>query len=129
MLESVPLIIASAKHLSDLATKAENAAIKMATADLVNQASDLKLEAANLKLRLSELTDENRQLKESLKISITKDHQMILREGHYYKSDDDGPFCTGCFDGKNKTIRLQKLSSAFAMAGNWLCPTCQNTFQ
>ncbi|CEP41608.1 Uncharacterised protein [[Clostridium] sordellii] len=50
--------------------------------------------------------------------------KQIYKDGAYWV-DNDGPFCTRCFDADSKHIRGKIHSSR----GEWYCPNCKTTWK
>jgi hypothetical protein len=96
---------------------------------------ELSLELAETQLKLSGHIRENDELKEQVVILQKKvetlenpDSKLIFKDGLYFTLEGDGPFCTGCYDDKRKTIRLTKLPYAKKALGKYGCPTCQSYY-
>lgn len=70
--------------------------------------------------KITELEADNKDLREQLKIK----GKLVPKENMYYmevNGDQDGPFCTSCWDSDHKLIRLH-ISRDFDSAK---CPTCK----
>jgi hypothetical protein len=92
---------------------------------------ELSLELAETQIKLSGHIRENDELKEQLgtlqkKIETLENPNstLTIKDGVYYNSESDGPFCTGCYDSKKKTIRLSELPSVMRVLGKYQCPIC-----
>jgi hypothetical protein len=92
---------------------------------------ELSLELAETQIKLSGHIRENDELKEQLvtlqkKVEILENPNLTLtiKDGLYYNSENDGPFCTGCYDSRKKTIRLSELPRAQKAFGKYKCPIC-----
>ena len=72
----------------------------MLLADLSNDLADAKIEAANLKIALAAYQEENDSLKKSLNHKLTQ--FPTLSEGAYKFNNEEGLFCTACFDTAQK---------------------------
>jgi len=70
--------------------------------------------------KLEKLEAENNSLKERLKI---KNDLKYLHNAYWLESNNDGPFCTRCWDKHNQLIRL-KDEKPFLK-----CPECSNSFE
>lgn len=81
--------------------------------------SDRIREIDDLREQITNLQKEN----ESLKDPKTK---LTVRDGAYYGQDDDGPFCTGCYDNNGKLIRITDITDAFMPMGKYRCPICKS---
>lgn len=77
--------------------------IAEATANL-----ELKSAIVDLKEQILDLREENLQLKE--KLSKRDNFNMRFEDNAYYNiladGKSDGPYCSGCWDGKNLAVRL-----------------------
>lgn len=71
---------------------------------------------------INKLEAENRQLREQLKL---RGHRRHERNSYWLSADDvqeDGPYCTCCWDEHDKQIRLHpRPNGAF-----YVCPSCKN---
>lgn len=115
------------KKLRELSKKIGDAEFKMLLADLSSELGDAKLEAANLKAQLAELKSINTDL--SQKLLARESSKPIVTEGVYSFADDpDGRFCTGCFDTKERRVRVTQQHPPFNVFGKWHCPACQAHF-
>jgi hypothetical protein len=92
---------------------------------------ELSLELAETQIKLSGHIRENDELKEQIitlqkKVEILNnpDLTLTIKDGVYYSSDNDGPFCTGCYDSKKQKIRLSELPSVMRVIGKYKCPIC-----
>jgi hypothetical protein len=131
-LRSLGAAVGLAKTVMDVAKKTDNAELIRAIADLNLEMATANLGMADLTNQLAELKQENIQLKgkiRELEESAKPERQLSIGEdGFYYDAIGDGPFCTGCFDGKGKTIRLQLESPPFTTFGKYKCPSCRLHF-
>jgi hypothetical protein len=104
-----------------------DADIKMLLADLSNELVDAKLAAANLKSELADCKSELTDLKE--KSAQTQSAKPEHFDGGYQFAEEDGLFCTGCFDSKRQKMRLASSKQHFDDAfGKWNCPVCKQYF-
>lgn len=85
------------------------------------------LEAQSQLLEMQEsiynLKSENTELKEKL---IIKEKLIHDRNSYWIEQDEgkkDGPFCTGCWDNKNKLIRLETNDASVYCK----CLVCENS--
>jgi hypothetical protein len=90
---------------------------------------ELSIELAETQVRLSDRITENHELKVQLvtlqkKVEVLENPNSILtiKDGVYYTSENDGPFCTGCYDDKLKTIRLSEMPLMQRGIGKYECP-------
>ena len=109
------------KKLKEVNEKVKNADVKMLIADLSMQLADAKIS-------ISELLDKNRALEEEIKSLKGKESEkLIYKNGAYYSSDGDGPFCPGCYDEKGKKYRIAIISADFEFTGIHKCTVCGKT--
>lgn len=100
--------------------------------NLAEGAHDLQLKEKLLDIQglIYDLQDENRELR--LKIEEMENNQFVSSEIEYkddaYYRNDEGPYCTNCWDVKQKLIRLSKLSSSFSRIGTHKCPNCETPY-
>jgi len=112
-----------AKKLNSLNKKIKDADFKMFIADL-------NIELANAKNNIAELIDENTKLKAEVeRLNYKKLETLQFKGGAYYNSNSDGPFCPGCYDGKQKISRLVENNPDFKFAGNYICSVCGKMFK
>ena len=123
ILSTIQTSIEIVTKLRTLSKKIEDAEFKMLLADLSNELADAKLEVANLKSALAEVKEENRKLTESA--AIKANETPTLKEGAYAFENQEGLFCTACYDTKQQKVRVTPLTSAFRTFGKWRCPSCK----
>jgi len=70
--------------------------------------------------KLARLEAENKSLKEKLRIN---DDLTYSNNAYWFKSDNDGPFCTRCYDKNKELIRLKYESPYYK------CPECNNLYE
>lgn len=111
--------------LRALSKKVEDAEFKMLLADLSNELADAKLEVAKLKTHVAALQEENQGL--TARMNQRESAKPAVVDGAYTFPDDQGHFCTACFDTRQQRVRLSRLASPFDRFGKWQCPACQAT--
>ncbi|MGF1850533.1 hypothetical protein L4C44_01410 [Vibrio satsumensis] len=125
VLGSIGQAIGLAKRLREISKNIEDAEFK-------NLLADLNLELADTKLALADVMEQNYQLKSEvneLKNSQGNNlNQLIFKEFAYYTQDEDGPFCSACYEVKNQQIRLAKVTGSFATFGHHKCPSCDEYY-
>lgn len=106
-----------------LVVKAKELADKLKDLELKEVIVDLQSRLIDLKLQIAELREENVHLKaEARKLSMPP--ELVVKEGMYYKTEGDGPFCTACFDNNGKLIRVTEQAKVFWDIGRWRCGVC-----
>jgi len=90
------------KNASDLAKTSTDTDLKIAISDAYSALIDLKA-------KLSEIDDENRELKAKLrqKESVKRTSEF----GYYFKDGDSDPLCPKCYERDGKLIHLSEQRS------------------
>ena len=110
----------------------EDATVKFQIAELTNALADLKMALADVK-------EENVRLKE--KLAEIERHESFrglleLRDNVYFPTSGEiegygkGPWCTNCFDEKEKMIALHHKVSMIlgnVVGYTWECPSCKSS--
>jgi hypothetical protein len=92
--------------------------------------ADLNIELANAKNSIAELLTENQKLKTEIKEQgNNKMGKLQFKGGAYYDIAGDGPFCPGCYDGKQLKSRLVANNPDFNFIGNYKCSVCTKMFK
>jgi hypothetical protein len=117
IVSSASTAIAIVKRLREISKNIEEAEFKNLLADLSNELADVKLEAAALKEAIAALKEENAQLKN---VASPPEKLIGTKWGCYQFENDDGLYCTACWDTKRQKCRTTRASSRFR-----LCPVCQ----
>ncbi|EGQ8102542.1 TPA: hypothetical protein ACN33E_002860 [Vibrio parahaemolyticus] len=125
VLGSIGQAIGLAKRLREISKNIEDAEFK-------NLLADLNLELADTKLALADVMEQNFQLKaevNELKNSQGSNLNKLVFKGFaYYTQDEDGPFCSACYEVRNQQIRLSKVTGAFTTFGHHKCPSCNEYY-
>lgn len=122
---SIGQAISLAKRLREISKNIEDAEFK-------NLLADLNLELADTKLALADVMEQNYQLK--TKINELKNSQgnnlnkLVFKEFAYYTQDNDGPFCSACYEVRNQQVRLSKVTGEFTVFGHHKCPSCNEYY-
>lgn len=118
-------IISSLSHsltllsrLREISKNINEAEIKNIIADLSTELADVKLNAVNLKEEIVKLKEENRQLK--AQISVKESKKPKRKWGCYTFENEEGLFCTACYDTKGLKIQTTRINSKFRE-----CPVCK----
>jgi hypothetical protein len=103
--------------------------------ELMRAIGELSIELGNAQIQLAQQLTANYELvreverlqkeNEELKNPQTK---LTFKNGLYYREDNDGPFCTGCYDSKDKVVRVTELTGAFRSLGKYKCPVCSSVY-
>jgi regulator of replication initiation timing len=127
--------IDAVKKLADLAVKTQNIELREGILNLREQlleAKDALLDAkeqvSSYKQENAALKAENAKLKQELEKGQEKEFHLSIKNGLYYTEDDDGPFCTACYDSKKQTIRVIELPPVMQTLGKYRCPICDATY-
>lgn len=94
-----------AKALKEANAALENATVKHQFAELYTSLSEVKMSMADLR---GELQDKDQKIKDLTEQLNTKNN-IIFKNNMYYIANgtqEDGPFCTKCYDVKRLTVRL-----------------------
>lgn len=135
LIQAISASKAAIDGLKTLATYANDVKDISKRGEFMRIVGELSLELAEVQIRLAETMRENDRLNqqvstlekevENLKNPDTK---LIIKNGLYYTADDDGPFCTGCYDSNQKKIRVNELTRTLRAIGKYKCPVCNNTY-
>ena len=121
IIAGVNAALETVKKLKEVNEKIKNAEVKMIIADISMQLADAKIS-------ISELLDRNRILENEIKSLKEKEcEKLIYKNGAYYSSDGDGPFCPGCYDEKGKKYRIAIISADLKFTGIHKCTVCGKT--
>ena len=119
--------------LKTLATYADEVKDISKRGEFMRIIGELSLNLAETQIKLSDRIREIDELKEqasNLQKEIEKlkdpDTKLTIKGGLYYGSDNDGPFCTGCYDNNGKLIRITDMTDAFMSLGKYRCPICKS---
>lgn len=121
VITTVTAAIGLTKQLVEFSSITKDAHAKLVIADL-------QIQLAEIKMKLAELIDENTSLRASLKSATSSVKEVEFRDGLYFTPDNDGPFCTACYDSKGKLMRVTKLGEAFHDLAHWSCGVCKATY-
>ena len=104
--------------------------------ELIRIITDFHLECAFIQDKLVTQVEENRLLKRKI-TNFEKENQklknsefkLILKDRLYYKEDNnDGPFCTACYDRDKKITRLITLPPIINKLGQHQCTVCSTVY-
>ena len=95
----------------------------------------LSIELAETQMRLAEQIQNSINDKQNIKDLEAQINSLqnpgiepIVKDGLYYKENNDGPFCTGCYDSKKQFIRLTLVMPEFKVFGKYSCPICKSKY-
>ncbi len=97
-------------------------------AELITENSQLKEQLKQAASTEAELAKENKQLKEQLQQAADANIKLVVKNGRYFRTDGDGPFCLACYDNAQKLVRLSEMPPAFRSFGNWHCADCEANY-
>jgi len=124
IISSISTAITIAKRLKEISKNVEDAEFKNLLADLSLELADTKLRLSEIVVEVSELKEENAKLKHSKGIGA----ELEFKNGLYYTTGGDGPFCPGCYDSSGKIIRTPEQSGPSRTFGQFMCPSCGNFY-
>ena len=107
-----------AQRIRDTAKKISEAETRSMLAELASQLADIKMETVALKEQVASLQEENRVLKATTGRAVGS--PLGRKWGCYTFENDDGLYCTACWDSQRKMIQTTRLSSRRRM-----CPVCR----
>lgn len=120
-------IIGGIGSVIDLVRKAKELADKLKNLEMKEVIVDLQGQLIDLKEQIVALREENVQLKaEARKLALPP--ELTLKDGAYYTAVGEGPFCTGCYDGRQKLHRLAEQTGPFRQLSKWRCPVCKTNY-
>jgi len=118
IISTVSNSISLVQRLREISKRIGEAEFKSLLADLSVELADLKLEAASLKEQVASLQEENRLLKETTPVADEK--PIGTKWGCYQFKDDNGLYCTGCWDARRMKSRTNRVNFQFRQ-----CPVCR----
>lgn len=96
---------------------------------------ELSIELAEVQIRLAnelrekaELAEEISNLKKEIESWKNPNLKPVVMQGLYY-INNDGPFCTYCYDSKKLQIRLAEVPVRVHGLGKYKCPGCSNFYK
>ncbi len=82
------------------------------------QILDAQQKMLDMQDEIADLKEENKRLKDISEV----EKDLDFRDNCYYKkSDNSGPYCSACWDYKNRLIHLHKNP----ISGKIYCPVCE----
>jgi hypothetical protein len=110
-------IVAKLREISKNISEAE---FRNLLADLSNELADAKIQIASLKERVAILIEENHTLRSA---KPEKKEKPTLKWGCYKFEENEGLYCTACYDAKGQKILTTRLNVRFRQ-----CPICKAMF-
>lgn len=101
------------KDALTIAQKADNV-------ELIRTLLDVQKEALDLQEDNRRLKEENGRL-----MDVIEDVQKLVFRDDCYYFDDDGPYCSRCYDVEKKKVRMVKRDTGMGSIYN-KCPNCNN---
>lgn len=123
-LGSLKIVIDLVKNANDaqLALKVSSEVVNIQARLLTVQQQAIEIQAENLRL-----TEENSRLRKAMDV----DERLRVEGGMYWLSregnQDDGPFCTACWDSRSKLVRIQP-ARVMGIDNGQTCPVCGTQF-
>lgn len=93
-------------------------------AELYQKLNAVQMDLMELFEKVRQLQEENRELGEKLRQKARMDElrdKRTLRHNAYWVGDD-GPYCTGCWDGKDRPVHMTRNPDT----GYGACPICKH---
>ena len=108
--------ISIVSRLREISKNISEAEFKNLLADLSLELADAKLDLANLKDDMAKLMQKNSELE---KARSDNKQKPTLHWGCYKFENEDGLFCTACFDTKGQKSQTNRVNTKFRS-----CPVC-----
>ena len=104
------------------------AELKLKLAELMEALADAKISISEFKEIVKKKDDRIKELESRFESDLNKQEEMIFKNGAYFTKNDDGPFCTGCYDTKHLKVRLTNMPRDFHNIAKYRCPNCKVTY-
>jgi hypothetical protein len=121
--------------LKSLAQYAEEVKDVRKRGEFMRIIGELSIELAETQLKLADRITETHELKEQVidlqkKVKNLENPNLKLnfKDDAYYDSENNGPFCTGCFDKNQQAIRLSETPLVQRGFGKYECPVCKSKY-
>lgn len=112
------------KTLRSANEKIKNAEFAHALADLDMQLAEMKAKIADLISQNTDLKTENQALRQTTSSAV----ELMFRDGYYFTAENDGPFCSTCYEQSQKKARLTAMPPGFDELAKYECPVCKNLY-
>ncbi len=136
-LSSIKTAIDIGREVQNASSSLEEAQLKLKLADLMTNLAEAKLQFIDAQDQIISLKRQVEELehKKSLAGHVTREGNLLLPKSTEIEPYGKGPWCTSCFETKDKLITLHhKFSSGVAIGSfsassyKWECPACKNSF-
>lgn len=123
-------VIGNVKGAIEITKKLSELAKLHQDADAMTLVADLKLQLAEVRTQAADLLEEILELRKEIQVlKSSGGEELLVREGVYWsKANDDGPFCTACFDTQRKKVRIVEQKGPTRQIMKWRCPVCKAHF-
>ncbi|MBD1906456.1 hypothetical protein H6F53_13310 [Trichocoleus sp. FACHB-832] len=132
--KAFPAVKAAIDWIKELKQYADEVKDTQKRGEFMRIIGELSIELAETQISFSEQLKENYDLKEEINALKKENDRLqnpnskpIIRDGLYYV-DDDGPFCTGCYDTKRSLVRVNKTPEPMQVLGKYKCPVCKTMY-
>lgn len=122
-LSSIDYAMNIGRTLNATASSLKNAILKAQVADLMDALADQKVKMAEIKNILINKEEEIQLLNKKMAESCSKEKPEYFH-GIYRFKNDEGNYCTRCWDDKMKKFRVTRTT----VSNNLQCPECKSNF-
>ncbi|KAF0856740.1 hypothetical protein [Pantoea dispersa] len=118
------------QKLSDNSPELDKATLKLELANLMVELASVKMEVISLQALVFDAEQKNKKLVENLNEKAS----FKFIDGLYWKDNEDIPYCTKCYEGKDKKLHLEPKESYIGIDFNdvkyrhWACIHCDKTY-
>jgi hypothetical protein len=130
-INAVKFIRSAVDDVIDVKDTAKYATLLRAITAADLAAATLETEMAEKIREINRLTTRVETLEaEKIKVDRNPVRSLIFKDGYYYdEGNNEGPFCSTCYDDKGKYIRLSETPGALKALGRWTCNACTSRFK
>ena len=125
MISIINNAISLVNRLQEVSKNINEVEFKNLLADISNSLADAKLEVTSVKEELVREKEKNQMLELEIN-NLNESKEKLKLVGDVYMKNDEGPFCTTCWDSNSKQIRLKEEMPDFqTITGHkYICPVC-----
>jgi len=123
VLSGINSALSIAKSIKEANSSIEAASFKLQLADLMSALADSKFQLFDIKNLIIEKNNQIELLEKKIKEIVTQE-KPTYQYGIYKFKDDDGNYCTRCWDDKLKKFRVTRTP----LPNNVQCPECKSNF-